>query len=212
MQYALDYISFWVVGLIMMYFFFDLIGHQRDMDKKYAEIETLQAQTQTTAITTQINEKYAQLDDLGDSWFFLIEVNLVLSCFWLTSMFQSILIFVSYIARGISVLTLSRNFTFLAILDLLQTMFIVTYIWNYLFGDVYNGSYSQYREEERRYRMMVAANDTSTDIITVISIIFGCVFYKYIFLLIYEKVFGKFVQIIIQMAKDTIKFVVIFAI
>ena len=213
MQYALDYISFWVVGLIMMYFFFDLISHQRDMDIKYAEIETLQAQTQTTAITTQINEKYAELDDMGDSWFFLIEVNLVLSCFWLTSMFQSILIFVSYIARGISVRTLSRNFTFLAILDLIQTIFIVYYFWDYLFGGTYDDSnYSQYREEERRYRMMVAANDSNTDIILVMSMIFGCVFYKYIFLLIYEKVFGKFVQIIIQMAKDTVKFIVIFAI
>lgn len=212
MQYTLDYISFWVVGIIMMYFFFDLVAYQRDLETKYAEIETLSAQTQTTSITTQINEKYSELDDMGDNWLLSLQINLVLSCLWLTSLMQSILIFVSYLARGISVLTLSRNFTFLAILDFIQAIFIVTFVASYLFGDIYNDTYSQYRDEERRYRMMRAANDDTLDIISVISIIFACVFYKYIFLLIYEKFFGKFVQIVIQMAKDTIKFVVIFAI
>lgn len=69
LQFFIDSIAIWVFTIMVSVTLIILNQKRVDMMAEYSTITTLKAQTQTTAVLSQIETAYSNLDSYGYSWF-----------------------------------------------------------------------------------------------------------------------------------------------
>ena len=123
---------------------------------------------------------------------------------------QDILITTSYVLRGIIIKAFSINFLLITFVDAIQSATIIALIIRFL--TEYQQAGEDYRDVEKNYQIMLATKEGSFNARVMLIIIISALFYRIILQLVYFKSLGAFIQLTIKMAKDTIKFLLIFLI
>ena len=127
--------------------------NKREMYSTYADIQTLQGQTQTASVLAQIEDKYDDLEQAGNDWWNYFSVLVFLGIALINAFATDVLYFMSYSIRNMSRKTVSRIFYFRALLDLILAIISIITIVRYF--TKYNKNDDDYRSEEHKYRAML---------------------------------------------------------
>lgn len=157
-----------------------------------------------------INQGYATLEGQGNRWRDYFITFVFFTIILTTNFIQDVLVNISYWLRGIDRKNMSTVFKWITLSDLISV--IMSYTLYVLFAEVYAEDRTQYRIEERNYRMMLDSRDGSVDPFTLMIVIILCISLRICLNLVYTTLFGSFVQIIIRMGIDSFIFLCIFAI
>ncbi|CAI2385041.1 unnamed protein product [Moneuplotes crassus] len=193
-----------ILGLTIALIFGLVIYEQANL------IKTFENQIESQTDPLSIEEGYATLEGEGQRWRDYYIIFILFSAVFNVNFVQDILIYISFFIRKIDRKNLSTVFKWITVAD--TTCIIFSYILYIEFSRVYSKDRDEYRVEERNYRMMIDSKDGNFDPFSLMIGIVCCISIRILLNLVYNTLFGSFVQIVIQMAQDSFIFLCIYTI
>ncbi|CAI2358728.1 unnamed protein product [Moneuplotes crassus] len=193
-----------VIGILNSVIFGLVIYEQANMTNTYEN----RIKNQTSL--AELDAAYSTLEAQGQRWRDYFISFVVFTAVFNVNFTQDVLIYLSFIIRKIDRKNLSTVFKWISVAD--SICVLCAYVLYVQFSTVYSKNRDIYRIEERNYRMMIDSRDGNIDPFSLMVIIIICISVRILLNLVYNTLFGSFVQIVIKMAKDSFIFLCIYTI
>ena len=192
---------FWVATFVILIL---EIRSRQNLRTTYSNITTLQSQTATASVLTQIESEYSNLNNYGDDWLTrfrgLVIINTLMICLFIQDWLQILSLFV----RKIGIKGINANLGGAIFIDFIHFVGAIYLIVQYC--TYYDINRTLSRSEEKYYRMFLSTESSGVQPKVIFTYLIITLMYRMLYQMSYFETFGALVQIIVKMIFEWFKF------